>query len=231
MVGEVVELMVRHSPGDEMRAYERLLGDAIEGDRHALRAGGRSAGGLGHRRARAARARPGSRVRAWIVGAAPKPTPSSNAMAGGTTRRSARHCPRHRHLCSADLQVRPFTAGLKACTTTGFAGVAEGVKRVRAGLFSRINYPLPPLRIGSCASCGVVRFRSTFWVCAGPSSRFVSPRFATFVSCLLAMQQRPECRRRIGPHRGQRMPVHIERHRHFRVAESCTDHLNRHARL
>jgi glucose-6-phosphate 1-dehydrogenase len=32
MVGEVVELMVRHCPGDEMRAYERLLGDAIEGD-------------------------------------------------------------------------------------------------------------------------------------------------------------------------------------------------------
>ena len=32
MVGEVVELTVRHTPGDEMRAYERLLGDAIEGD-------------------------------------------------------------------------------------------------------------------------------------------------------------------------------------------------------
>jgi glucose-6-phosphate 1-dehydrogenase len=32
MAGEVVELMVRHMPGDEMRAYERLLGDAIEGD-------------------------------------------------------------------------------------------------------------------------------------------------------------------------------------------------------
>jgi glucose-6-phosphate 1-dehydrogenase len=32
MVGEVVELTVRHTRGDEMRAYERLLGDAIEGD-------------------------------------------------------------------------------------------------------------------------------------------------------------------------------------------------------
>jgi glucose-6-phosphate 1-dehydrogenase len=32
MVGEVVELTVRHTSGDEMRAYERLLGDAIEGD-------------------------------------------------------------------------------------------------------------------------------------------------------------------------------------------------------
>jgi glucose-6-phosphate 1-dehydrogenase len=32
MAGELVELMVRHSPGDEMRAYERLLGDAIDGD-------------------------------------------------------------------------------------------------------------------------------------------------------------------------------------------------------
>jgi glucose-6-phosphate 1-dehydrogenase len=32
MVGELVELMLRHTPGDEMRAYERLLGDAIEGD-------------------------------------------------------------------------------------------------------------------------------------------------------------------------------------------------------
>ena len=32
MVGEVVELTVRHSPGDEMRAYERLLGEAMSGD-------------------------------------------------------------------------------------------------------------------------------------------------------------------------------------------------------
>ena len=32
MVGELVELMVRHTTGDELRAYERLLGDAIEGD-------------------------------------------------------------------------------------------------------------------------------------------------------------------------------------------------------
>jgi glucose-6-phosphate 1-dehydrogenase len=32
MVGECVELLLRHSPGDEMKAYERLLGDAIEGD-------------------------------------------------------------------------------------------------------------------------------------------------------------------------------------------------------
>ena len=32
MVGELVELMLRHTTGDEMRAYERLLGDAIEGD-------------------------------------------------------------------------------------------------------------------------------------------------------------------------------------------------------
>ena len=32
MAGELVELMLRHTTGDEMRAYERLLGDAIEGD-------------------------------------------------------------------------------------------------------------------------------------------------------------------------------------------------------
>ena len=32
MVGEVVELTVRHGRGDEMRAYERLLGEAIRGD-------------------------------------------------------------------------------------------------------------------------------------------------------------------------------------------------------
>ncbi len=70
MVGEVVELMVRHCLGDEMRAYERLLGRCHRGRSHALRTGGRSAGGLGDRRARAPRARPGARVRAWIVGAA-----------------------------------------------------------------------------------------------------------------------------------------------------------------
>ena len=32
MVGESVELVVRHTPGDEMTPYERLLGDAIRGD-------------------------------------------------------------------------------------------------------------------------------------------------------------------------------------------------------
>jgi glucose-6-phosphate 1-dehydrogenase len=32
MVGEVVELLVRQSPADEMTPYERLLGDAIRGD-------------------------------------------------------------------------------------------------------------------------------------------------------------------------------------------------------
>jgi glucose-6-phosphate 1-dehydrogenase len=32
MVGEAVELLVRHMPGDEMTPYERLLGDAIRGD-------------------------------------------------------------------------------------------------------------------------------------------------------------------------------------------------------
>ena len=32
MTGESVELIVRHTAGDEMRAYERLLGDAIDGD-------------------------------------------------------------------------------------------------------------------------------------------------------------------------------------------------------
>ena len=32
MTGESVELIVRHTAGDEMKAYERLLGDAIEGD-------------------------------------------------------------------------------------------------------------------------------------------------------------------------------------------------------
>ena len=32
MIGECVELMLRHVPGDEMKAYERLLGDAIDGD-------------------------------------------------------------------------------------------------------------------------------------------------------------------------------------------------------
>jgi glucose-6-phosphate 1-dehydrogenase len=32
MAGECVELMLRHMPGDEMKAYERLLGDALDGD-------------------------------------------------------------------------------------------------------------------------------------------------------------------------------------------------------
>ncbi|HET9233571.1 MAG TPA: glucose-6-phosphate dehydrogenase, partial [Candidatus Eisenbacteria bacterium] len=32
MVGEHVELVVRHASGDEMTPYERLLGDAIRGD-------------------------------------------------------------------------------------------------------------------------------------------------------------------------------------------------------
>jgi glucose-6-phosphate 1-dehydrogenase len=32
MVGEYVELVVRHVGGDEMTPYERLLGDAIRGD-------------------------------------------------------------------------------------------------------------------------------------------------------------------------------------------------------
>jgi glucose-6-phosphate 1-dehydrogenase len=30
--GEAVELVARHHPGDEMAAYERLLGDAMRGD-------------------------------------------------------------------------------------------------------------------------------------------------------------------------------------------------------
>ena len=33
MVGEDVELVLHRKPGDEMRPYERLLGDALEGDR------------------------------------------------------------------------------------------------------------------------------------------------------------------------------------------------------
>jgi glucose-6-phosphate 1-dehydrogenase len=32
MVGERIELVARHGPGDEMGPYERLLGDAIKGD-------------------------------------------------------------------------------------------------------------------------------------------------------------------------------------------------------
>lgn len=32
MVGEKVELLMRHHPGDEMPPYERLLGDAIRGE-------------------------------------------------------------------------------------------------------------------------------------------------------------------------------------------------------
>src|SRR6185312_3151399 len=32
MVGEAVELIARRHPGDEMRPYERLLGDALRGD-------------------------------------------------------------------------------------------------------------------------------------------------------------------------------------------------------
>ena len=32
MVGEEVELIARHQSGEEMSAYERLLGDAIRGD-------------------------------------------------------------------------------------------------------------------------------------------------------------------------------------------------------
>ena len=32
MIGQDVELLAAHSPGDEMGAYERLLGDAMRGD-------------------------------------------------------------------------------------------------------------------------------------------------------------------------------------------------------
>ena len=32
MVGEQIELVARHCPGDEMDPYERLLGDAMKGD-------------------------------------------------------------------------------------------------------------------------------------------------------------------------------------------------------
>jgi glucose-6-phosphate 1-dehydrogenase len=32
MIGEAVDLVVRHQPGDEMQPYERLLGDAVRGD-------------------------------------------------------------------------------------------------------------------------------------------------------------------------------------------------------
>ena len=32
MIGEYVELVVRHANGDQMTPYERLLGDALRGD-------------------------------------------------------------------------------------------------------------------------------------------------------------------------------------------------------
>ncbi len=32
MIGEQIELNVLHEPGDEMSAYERLIGDAMTGD-------------------------------------------------------------------------------------------------------------------------------------------------------------------------------------------------------
>ena len=58
MVGEPTELsFVHHHDGDEMDAYERLLGDAMDGDAHALRARGRRRGGVGDRRSRSSATR------------------------------------------------------------------------------------------------------------------------------------------------------------------------------
>ena len=59
MVGELVELMVRHAPGGRNAGVRAAARRGHRGQSHALRTGGRSAGGLGHHRTRAARARPG----------------------------------------------------------------------------------------------------------------------------------------------------------------------------
>ena len=88
MVGEVVELMVRHTTGDEMRAYERLLGDAIEGDPTLFVREDEvlAAWAIVEPALRAPAA--GARVRARDRGGRPRRTPSSHPMADGTTRPS-----------------------------------------------------------------------------------------------------------------------------------------------
>jgi glucose-6-phosphate 1-dehydrogenase len=69
MGGDDVELLAAHSPGKtEMDAYERLLGDALKGRRHAVRAAGLCRGGVAHCRAPVGRRRPRARVSAEYVG-------------------------------------------------------------------------------------------------------------------------------------------------------------------
>jgi glucose-6-phosphate 1-dehydrogenase len=54
--GEQIELRVRYHPAEELEApYERLLGDALEGDPSPIRAGGHGRGGLADRRTGARR--------------------------------------------------------------------------------------------------------------------------------------------------------------------------------
>ena len=70
MLGEQIELLASRRPGPaEMDAYERVLGDAMEGDRDAVRARGLRGGGLAHRRPGARGAHAGLRLRAGHLGA------------------------------------------------------------------------------------------------------------------------------------------------------------------
>ena len=73
MVSEPTELKVVHQEdGDEMDPYERLLGDAMEGDARCL-APGQRRGGLVDRRSDPRQRDAGPRVRAGELGAASTP--------------------------------------------------------------------------------------------------------------------------------------------------------------
>ena len=62
-------LASRHPGSDEMDAYERVLGDAMAGDRHALRPRGLRRGGVAYRRSRDEGGHARVRVRAGDLGA------------------------------------------------------------------------------------------------------------------------------------------------------------------
>ena len=71
MIGQPVELLASRRPGaEEMDAYERVLGDAMAGDAHAVRARGLRRGGLAHRRSGAEGGHAGLRIRAGHLGTA-----------------------------------------------------------------------------------------------------------------------------------------------------------------
>ena len=93
MEGEDTELSFVDKPeGDEMDAYERLLGDAMEGDAGALRAPGRRRGVMGDRRSDPRQPDAGLRIRARHVGTrrgrAPHRRRRRLALPGGFRRRS-----------------------------------------------------------------------------------------------------------------------------------------------